>query len=612
MADNPEQAQEGNVGVVEGVLGEGNAPNQAGVGDGNAVPPPPQQQQNADVAQVVVAGVPPVDDGVGDPLGINPVLLAQLNQNAAAEEAAANPHPPHADAQPGAGGGVGAAADILAAMAAAAAAVAAGGPGGQPQLPAGAGVGAAVGGGPGGQPPPQAGAGQPGAGAGAAGGQPPPQAGAGQPGAGAGAAGGQPPPQAGGQPGAGAGGQPPPQAGGQPGAGAAGGPGIRMTPEEIARLFAAMAPLFGAAAAGGAGNNARKKPEVKLAQFTSALPQDWRDFRKLADNAKVTNQWTDEEAKRVVFSKCVGEAGKRVRLVPFGSDPTLVPRPADAKTYEQYMSDLQIRFQPKGASSLAFSDFIKAIQLPDEDFQGWHTRLEGLFCLAEPDENPQTAKLLLRKWITGLKDKVIADFLLDRSPTSYAQALDLAQEKQGNLYLARQENPKSGGRSASSFINSVGTVDSDDAEEYADVMVHAINYPTGERAVSTKSANKNLRRFGPDYANKLQSGASCDKCGANHPTSWCTQVPWGRRIERNDYNKRVHFRDGSRPPPGPRQKGRGRPANNFNRGRGRGNGQRGGRGVSALSDHFRQHDDIYEESLAAMQACTRMAMNEGN
>ena len=376
-----------------------------------------------------------------------------------------------------------------------------------------------------------------------------------------------------------------------------------MSAEELGRL---MTTLLTGRAPGGE-NAGRKKPEVKLPYFTSALSQDWRDWKKLADNAKSTNQWTDEEAKRMVFSKCSGEAGKRVRLVPLGGDPDLVPRPADAKDYRTYMEELQVRFQPKTASSLAFNDFVKCTQRPDEDYQGYHTRLEGLYCLAEPDENPQTSKLLIRMFITGLKDKIIADHLMDQKPTTYSSALDLAQEKMGNLYLIRQ-GKVAGSKPATSFINAVGPVDCEDAEEYADMMVNAINYPTGARAVSTRSANKNLRRFGPDYANKLQPGAGCERGGGSHSTNWCPQATWGKGVENN---RRVQFHDAPRYQPNQRQRGRGRNVNP-NRGRGRRNGQKGGRSVSALSDHTHHNDDVYDESLAALQSCIRSAMKEGN
>merc|ERR1712020_455226 len=57
---------------------------------------------------------------------------------------------------------------------------------------------------------------------------------------------------------------------------------------------------------------------------------------------------------------------------------------------------------------------------------------------------------------------------------------------------------------------------------------------TGAKAVSTKSANKNLRRYGPNYASKLQSNDrldGCEKCGGNHPTYNCWQ-----RYENNNNN----------------------------------------------------------------------------
>ena len=345
----------------------------------------------------------------------------------------------------------------------------------------------------------------------------------------------------------------------------------------------------------------RKKPEVKLPQFSSALPAEWRDFRKLAENARVTNKWTDEEAKRVVFSQCVGEAGQRVRLVPIGGNPDAVPRPADAKTYEQYMNDIQIRFQPKGASALAYSEFISAKQQLTEDFQAFHTRLEGLFCLAEPLVNPQTSKALLRVFIQGLRDKVIATWLLDKDPDTYARALELAQERLGHFAMVRQGNPTSaGGKTPTSFIHAFGHTDVEDADEYLDAAagVGAINYHTGAKAVSTKSANKNLRRYGPNYANKLQSNDrldGCEKCGGNHPTYNCWQ-----RFENSNNNNNSNKRGQSRPGAKSSQKRGGRPWYNNNKGKGKGGGQGSGRNVSVIENNGHSDDYSFDESVAAL------------
>merc|ERR1711983_449306 len=124
--------------------------------------------------------------------------------------------------------------------------------------------------------------------------------------AGAGAGlGGQPHPNAGpGPAGPGAAGGPQPQAGAanaNPGMAGGQGPGagMYMTADFIANLFRTFM------ATGVVGAVSRKKPEVKLPQFSSALPAEWRDFRQLDENARVTNKWTYEEAKRVVFSQCV-------------------------------------------------------------------------------------------------------------------------------------------------------------------------------------------------------------------------------------------------------------------------------------------------------------------
>lgn len=488
---------------------------------------------------------------------------------------------------------------------AAAAGAGQGGPGAVPGAAAGAGAVPGAAAGAGAVPGAAAGAGAvPGVAAGA-GAVPGAAAGAGAvPGAAAGAGaglGGQPHPNAGpGPAGPGAAGGPQPQAGAanaNPGMAGGQGPGagMYMTADFIANLFRTFM------ATGVVGAVSRKKPEVKLPQFSSALPAEWRDFRKLAENARVTNKWTDEEAKRVVFSQCVGEAGQRVRLVPIGGNPDAVPRPADAKTYEQYMNDIQIRFQPKGASALAYSEFISAKQQLTEDFQAFHTRLEGLFCLAEPLVDPQTSKALLRVFIQGLRDKVIATWLLDKNPDTYARALELAQERLGHFAMVRQGNPTSaGGKTPTSFIHAFGHTDVEDADEYLDAAagVGAINYHTGAKAVSTKSANKNLRRYGPNYANKLQSNDrldGCEKCGGNHPTYNCWQ-----RYENNNNNNNSNKRGQSRPGAKSSQKRGGRPWYNNNKGKGKGGGQGSGRNVSAIENNGHSDDYSFDESVAAL------------
>ena len=599
--------------------GAGGVPPQAapvGVAGGG-----PQQAAPADAvggAPAAAQGVPAAGAGLGNLFGVDPAAIA----------AAAVAADPQGDAAAIAAAAVGAAmaaaaaanpaALAAAAAAGAAAANAAGGaaeqaaPGAAPNAGPGAVPGAAAAGpgavpeaaaagagqgGPGAVPGAAAGAGAvPGAAAGA-GAVPGAAAGAGAvPGAAAGAGaglGGQPHPNAGpGPAGPGAAGGPQPQAGA---ANANPGAGMYMTADFMANLFRTFM------ATGVVSAVSRKKPEVKLPQFSSALPAEWRDFRKLAENARVTNKWTDEEAKRVVFSQCVGEAGQRVRLVPIGGNPDAVPRPADAKTYEQYMNDIQIRFQPKGASALAYSEFISAKQQLTEDFQAFHTRLEGLFCLAEPLVDPQTSKSLLRVFIQGLRDKVIATWLLDKDPETYARALELAQERLGHFAMVRQGNPTSaGGKTPTSFIHAFGHTDVEDADEYLDAAagVGAINYHTGAKAVSTKSANKNLRRYGPNYANKLQSNDrldGCEKCGGNHPTYNCWQ-----RYENNNNNNNSNKRGQSRPGAKSSQKRGGRPWYNNNKGKGKGGGQGSGRNVSAIENNGHSDDYSFDESVAAL------------
>ena len=383
-----------------------------------------------------------------------------------------------------------------------------------------------------------------------------------------------PPPAAppGGQPGA----PPPPGAPGaaqppQPGAAQPPpyqGPPVQLTNDQFDQLFGR--------------RRQGKKAEAKLTTFTSTLASDWRDFRIRANNAKALNGWTDSEAKRMVLSVMEGAAGKRVKGVPLGGDPDAVPRPADAKTFEEYLSELQLRFQHREASSLAIAEFHRSRQRADEDFLPWHTRLSDIFQLAYPTKNPETDPDLIRQYILGLMDRVIADHLMDRDPKTYNDCLAWAQSKQGRMQQVRQNrNPAQGKRSGYSGD------------------VNAINYDTGNAKRTTREQNRRLRRFGP---NKRGGCEHCEKL--DHETQDCPYIAHLRR----------HVKKGKKTSPrapsgrGKRGGGRGRGG----RGRGGKRNQRRGGAHAMGSDDESESDSGLPESLAAMEECLSHLMNEEN
>ena len=353
---------------------------------------------------------------------------------------------------------------------------------------------------------------------------------------------------------------------------------------------AAAAPGVPAGAAAQANNN---RARVKLSPFTSTNASDFREFRDRANTCRQLNGWTQQEAKQMIRTQMEGVAGKRMLTVVVGGDPDLVPPPDDAKTYEEYMDQVQLRFQHREASSLAIADFQKSRMRPDEDYLGWHVRLHDIHCLAYPNRDHDTDGDLIRQFILGLTDQVIADHLMERDPNNYEDCLAQAQSKQGKLAQVRQS------MKARSRINTIAAIGPDGAryDDSDSDCINAINYETGTRKRTTTAQNKHLRRFGPGF-NKEQRCSNCNK--VDHATYDC---PHNRdelaEIRRKAVrSKRANFGG----------------ARGNRRGRGNGRGGRGGRYANAKGRNVRKNqsrrggayavgEEDYSDSIHALEDC---------
>ena len=343
-------------------------------------------------------------------------------------------------------------------------------------------------------------------------------------------------------------------------------------------------------------NNQQPPPQrarAKLKHHTSILPSDWRDFRIRADNSRVQNEWNDQSAKRMVKAALTEAAGRRTRTVEVGGDPDAVPVPDDVKTYEEFMNELQGRFQHQSASALAIHEFNRASMRSDEDYLSWHNRLQDNFILAYPDRDSQTDRDLIRQYILGLQERVIADHLMDREPVNYQQCLELSEQKQGKLLQVRQHmraRPGGGGKS-SSTINAIRSGGEYGFENYLDDdRVAAINYQMGSNTPSTRSANAALRRYGPGMQRRCMH--------EDHDPIDCPEV---NAMRRRGFGK-------GKPPKGPKKRqnqgGRGRAAGRGRRGNGRGRKAKGGKPNYRRSGANALGEDEEDEALAAFADLT--------
>ena len=383
---------------------------------------------------------------------------------------------------------------------------------------------------------------------------------------------------------------------------AAGQPAAGPNPAGAGAVAAGPNPAAAAPAAPHVG-----RARAKITPFNSTNAADWREFRQRVNTARELDGWTDQEGKQMVRTLCEGVAAKRMMNVAVGGNPDLVPPPADAKTYEEYMNDVQLRFQHREASALAIADFQKARMRPDEDYLNWHVRLHDVHCMAYPTRDQENDPDLIRQFILGLQDQMIQDHLMEREPQSYQDCLAWAQSKQGKLAQVRQSRNRP-------RINAIEAMDSSGSYDgydygYEDYCINAINYDTGARKRTTTAQNKHLRRFGPGG----MKGQRCSHCESfDHATTEChfvkeevAQVGRRNRFGRGNYGG-GNFGNGRG-----NRRGRGNSGN-----RGRGGRYMKGRGMR--KDHARRGNAYAvgdDDSLHALEDCLErlvLESQEGN
>lgn len=177
------------------------------------------------------------------------------------------------------------------------------------------------------------------------------------------------------------------------------------------------APAAAAAAAGG-----RKK----LSTFSSGLPADWRVWRRNFRTIAEINGWDDLRQRREAYAAMEGDAARAVSDIQIA---------AQNQTIDQLLTSYEGRFVPEADGDLARADFLAARQRADETIIVWHTRLRELYMRAFPNQNPNASMQLRNHFAYHLLDPVIKMYVMDQRPATYADCLEVAQNKHANQLI---------------------------------------------------------------------------------------------------------------------------------------------------------------------------------
>lgn len=289
----------------------------------------------------------------------------------------------------------------------------------------------------------------------------------------------------------------------------------------------AQAPAAGAAAA------ARERT-VKPELFSSGDGPTWLTWRRNYTHIVALNGWGDaahlERAKRVARVSITGKADQVVADI----------QPGDAgQTLEQFLDLLEARFVPAAQAQFAKVAFDNCVQNPAESLLEYHSRTRALYIRANPGEahNVENSQPLIRKYVLGIIDPVVKEFVLEREPATFAAALNHAQNK------AAVRSVCTGSVTAGNKITAL----------YQQGGISAVY--DGTSTPSTAAATQNLRHPEGSFpvSSFVRKDAQCWECGSyEHMKRDCPRL-----------QHRGRYGGG----------GRGRSAQ---RGRGRGRGGRGG------------------------------------
>jgi hypothetical protein len=188
-----------------------------------------------------------------------------------------------------------------------------------------------------------------------------------------------------------------------------------------------------AGAAGGAG--AHQGGYRKIPNFESADPFEWTSWRRSFAIASQANQWDDLRQRRECAASMMGAAQRAVQEIVY-EPPVVAGQPPF--TIDTLLGLYQDRFQPAALGRLSRVNFASAKQTETEQVLAWHGRLRALFIRAFPAAEPAADANLIDKFVLGLFDPRILEYVWQQDAQTFQQALTLAHDKQAGISALQQ------------------------------------------------------------------------------------------------------------------------------------------------------------------------------
>jgi len=169
----------------------------------------------------------------------------------------------------------------------------------------------------------------------------------------------------------------------------------------------------------------------KLSAFKETKEKEWRTWRHNFGIVATINGWNDQRQRREAAAAMEGDAQRAVSDINYEA----------AANINALLDAYQARFVTPAASDLARVRFLQANQDREEEVLAWHTRVRELFVSAYPGEDVNTSRTLIDRFVLGLTNAKVMEYVWDQRPATFAAALESANNKAASIaILARGRN----------------------------------------------------------------------------------------------------------------------------------------------------------------------------
>ena len=164
--------------------------------------------------------------------------------------------------------------------------------------------------------------------------------------------------------------------------------------------------------------------EKKLLPLSEDTGEAWRNWREHFESVQEMNGWTNKKARQELRSSMIKGANAKISGIPTEAQGDQV------KPVKDLLDLYESRFTSMVDTLEAETEFLDALQAEEESILDWSTRLRGLYRRYQPkmpESQIEVSKELIQKFCRGINDKDILRVVVRSQPTTFLDALTLAQ-----------------------------------------------------------------------------------------------------------------------------------------------------------------------------------------